>query len=243
MTAFEHNRPQRDDRPKDGRDLRFAGGLSIGLVSAILAGGALIAPVSGGLNDDDAPQARTAGNSVVKLPAAVRTPPNAGKPGGPNLATPIAPTPAPVGGAALSLSALVSAPAAALDALRRSTAHAAAAGTTRARHERSTTPRGSPTTSASRARRCRDGPRSLRVAASATATAPRTMAWRRSRDSRSREPGEDFDGDGVPNWAEWRLRTDPTERGRRLRRRDDGMSTATGTVCATASRPRPAPTR
>ena len=75
MSAFEHDTPQRDDRPKDGRDLRFAGGLSVGLVSAILAGGALIAPVSGGL-DDDAPETRTIGNSVVNLPE-VRTPENA----------------------------------------------------------------------------------------------------------------------------------------------------------------------
>ena len=102
MTAFENDTPHRVDRPKDGRDLRFAGGLSVGLVSAILAGGALIAPVSGGR--DDAPEARDVANSIVTLPN-VRPPENAPKPGGPNLATPIAPTPQPVGGPALPFSA------------------------------------------------------------------------------------------------------------------------------------------
>jgi len=128
MTAFENDTPRSVDRPKDGRDLRFAGGLSVGLVSAILAGGALIAPVSGGL--DDAPEARDAGNSIVTLPN-VRQPDGAAKPGGPSLATPIAPTPAPVSGTALPLSmpAPRLSPAAVEDAIRRARAGADAPGT------------------------------------------------------------------------------------------------------------------
>ncbi len=104
MTAFEHNRPQYADRPKHGRDMRFAGGLSVGLVSAILAGGALIAPVRDS-GSDDARQAGHQRGAVVDLPAVTR-PENAPGPGGPSIATPISGSGAPVaGGPALPLAA------------------------------------------------------------------------------------------------------------------------------------------
>ena len=95
MNAF-NDTPHRDDRPRDGRDLRFAGGLSVGLVSAILAGGAIIAPVSGSL-DDDASKALTGGSSVVHLPDVLRPDRTTPQPGGSGLPSPIAPA---AGGAA-----------------------------------------------------------------------------------------------------------------------------------------------
>ena len=99
MNAF-NDTPHRDDRPRDGRDLRFAGGLSVGLVSAILAGGAIIAPVSGGL-DDDTSKALTDRSSVVNLPGVRLADPTAPKPGGAGLVSQIAP--AAGGGAATAL--------------------------------------------------------------------------------------------------------------------------------------------
>src|SRR5918999_578854 len=77
MSQVTEEHTTRSDQPVMGgshtRDLRFAGGVSAGLVSAILVGGALLAPVAdwGGQ-----PSARDRGETLtVRLPDAPRPAP------------------------------------------------------------------------------------------------------------------------------------------------------------------------
>src|SRR5215207_6840036 len=194
MTALEHDRPHRDDRPRNSRDLRFAGGLSLGLVSAILAAGALIAPMR-----DVGGDTRTAGepaSSQVRLPTAVSPTANVPKPGGPSLAAPIGPTAAPIGGATLPLSAAAPAPLGSAD-------DGAAIG---------------PGTSVGRNAGDRDGIGAGDALSSAYASdadtsreetdVTRSMPtdeWLRNNNINVLDLYADPDGDGVPTYHEWRL--------------------------------------
>ena len=238
MTAFENDTPRSVDRPKDGRDLRFAGGLSVGLVSAILAGGALIAPVSGGL--DDAQEARDVGTSIVTLPN-VRQPDNAAKPGGPNLATPIAPTPAPVGGTALPFAAPAPglSPAAVDDAIRRARADADAPD---ARGEQVNDRRGAfrGDEGLAGASDAQGGLEPIRGDGVDEASRSRTTPGSSPTASRSPTSARTSTATASPTTTSSGsapIRVTPTNHGATT-----AWATATATVCATASSPRPART-